>query len=175
MRPMTSMSKTILGLAGALIIAQSASAFTLLGPLESWQTADLDYASRRIQGGAEIGGPKNLGDEWRLNTPIITYGFDHTFLDYFGSNGVKAVDSAFAVFNRLPRVSRTSADLSEYLTEGNQRINQSAEALHLLDLKSQTMWLIIEHMGLMAETHTFDLRQRIAQPAGACQFDYVII
>lgn len=176
MRPMTSMSKTILGLVGAVVIAHSAAAFTLEGPFESWQTPDLDYATRLIQGGAELGGPKNLGDEWRLNTPIITYGFDYTFLDYFGSNGVKAVDAAFAVFNRLPPVSRTSADLSEYLTEGNQRINQSAEALNLLDVKSATMFLIIEHMGLMSETHTFDLRQRIAQPnAPACFFDYVVI
>ncbi|MGZ5527291.1 MAG: hypothetical protein ACXWJB_01335 [Limisphaerales bacterium] len=175
MRPMTLMSKTILALVGAIAVAQSALAFTPTGPFESWQTPDLDYAARPIQGGAELGGPKNLGEEWRLNTPIITYGFDFTFLDYFGSNGVKAVDAAFTVFNRLPAVSRTSADLSEYITEGNQRINQSAQALNLLDLKSETMFLIIEHMGLMSETHTFDLRQRIAQTGGTCQFDYVVI
>jgi len=176
MRPMNLMSKTILGLVGAVVIAQSAGAFSLTGPIESWQTADLDYGARPIQGGAELGGPKNLGDEYRLNTPIITYGFDFTFLDYFGSNGVKAVDAAFAVYNKLPAVSRTSADLSEYLTEGNQRINQTAQALNVLDLKSHTMWLIIEHMGLMSETHTFDLRQRIPPPsAPACFFNYVVI
>jgi hypothetical protein len=88
---------------------------------------------------------------------------------------VKAIDAAFAVFNRLPAVSRMSPDLSEFITEGNERINQSAQALNLVDLKSHMMWLIIEHMGLMSETHTFDLHQRIPQPSGNCQFDYTVI
>lgn len=171
---MTSMSKTFLALIGAVALAQSAAAFSLLGPQEAWQTADLDYGARPLQGGPEVGGPKNLGDEWRINVPTVTYGFDFTFLDYFGSNGVKAVDAAFAVFNRLPPVSRTSADLSEYLADGNIRVNQSAQALNLFDLKSETMWLIIEHMGLMSESHTFDLRQRIALPV-SCEFTYTVI
>jgi hypothetical protein len=172
---MTTMSKTILAIAAAVALARSASAFVLEGPFESWQVASLDYDPPiGFQDVNALGGPKNLGEEWRINTPLITYGYDFSFLDYFGTNGVKAVDAAFAVFNRLPPVSRTSADLSEYLTEGNTRVNQSAQALNLIDMKSWTMHMIIEHMGLMGETHTFDLRERTQTPV-SCVFIYGVI
>ena len=42
--------------------------------------------------------PKNIGEEYRRNTPVMYYTFDANFLDYFGSNGVAAVDSAFTHF-----------------------------------------------------------------------------
>ena len=34
----------------------------------------------------------NLGEEYRLNSPIITYAFDESFLSFFGTEGVKAVE-----------------------------------------------------------------------------------
>jgi len=174
---MTLMSKTVLALAGAVLLANSVAAFTPWGPLESWQTSDLDYGARPIQGGAELGGPKNLGEEWRINTPIITYGFDFSFLDYFGTNGVKAIDDAMGILNRLPAVSRTRPDLSEYLQDGNQRIKQSAQALNLFDLKSESLHILVEHMGLFsADTHVFDLRARLTIPnSPPCFFNYYVI
>ena len=33
----------------------------------------------------------NLGEEYRWNSPIVTYTYDESFLSYFGSNGVVAV------------------------------------------------------------------------------------
>src|ERR1700678_1262157 len=96
-------------LALGLAAAQHACAFTLWGPSEVWQTPDLDYSnpagSTRFYyffvepglDGRENGGPKNFGEGSRLTTPILTYGFDDTFLDYFGAQGVAAVDAAMQV------------------------------------------------------------------------------
>ena len=89
------------GLLLGLAAVHQAGAFTLWGPLEAWQTADLDYGDRFYYhnvtvdsglGYVENGGPKDFGEGSRLTTPILTYGFDATFLEYFGSQGVAAVD-----------------------------------------------------------------------------------
>ena len=33
----------------------------------------------------------NLGEEYRWNSPVVTYSYDESLLNYFGSNGVVAV------------------------------------------------------------------------------------
>ena len=115
-----------------------------------------------------------MGEGSRLNIPIITYGYDTTFLTYFGAQGVAAIDSAFTLLNGLPKAS--SAKLTEFVTQGNQQVNYSAQAMRMLDLKSTVLWLMMEHMGLIGETHTYDLRERVTEPSGAaCAFDYVVL
>jgi hypothetical protein len=165
-----------------LTAAQHAGAFTLWGPLEAWQTGDLDYGDRYFYtvvellsglGSTENGGPKNFGEGSRLTTPIVTYGFDATFLDYFGSQGVAAVDSAMQVLNALP--SASTANLANFLTDGNQQINYTAQALEMLDLKSTVMWLMAEHMGLLGETHVYDLLQRSHYDNAVCDYEYTVI
>ena len=126
----------------------------------------------------ELGGTKNLGEGSRLNVPIITYAYDSTFLTYFGAQGVAAVDSAFAVLNGLPKVSSASAKLTEFITQGNQQVNYSAQAMRMLDLKSTVLWLMMEHMGLIGETHAYDLRERVLDPAAngdPCAYDITVI
>ncbi len=95
--------KRILWVVGLAFGLQSASAFSLLGPIanasDSWQISSIGYA---IQG--DIGAPKNIGEEYRRNTPFMYYACDATFYDYFYTNGVSAVDQAFAVFNALTNV-----------------------------------------------------------------------
>jgi hypothetical protein len=179
-RKLTKSVCLLLGLA----TLQHASAFTLWGPLEAWQTADLDYGNLRyfytqVQlltglGTTENGGPKVYGAGSRLTTPIVTYGFDSTFLDYFGQQGVAAVDSAMQALNALP--SASSANLANFITEGNEPINYTAQALDMLDLKSTVMWLMAEHMGLLGETHVFDLLQRFLV-AGTipCDYNYSVV
>src|SRR5882762_5302188 len=86
----------------ALIVLgfEPAFGFSLLGPInEGFQTGDLDYA---VPG--DVGAPKNLGEEYRVTTPVLYYAFDEAFLDYFGSNGVHAVEQALAVLNNLTNV-----------------------------------------------------------------------
>lgn len=174
--------KQSVGLLFGLALAQHAGAFTLWGPLEAFQTADLDYGLRfyyqnvavdSALGFIENGGPKLIGSGSRLTTPIVTYAFDSTFLDYFGSQGVAAVDSAMRLLNTLPAAS--SAKLANFLTDGNEPVNYTAQALEMLDLKSTVMWLMVEHMGLLGETHVFDLQYREHYGTPACDYNYFTI
>jgi hypothetical protein len=170
-------SKILIALGFVLAAVQVASAFTLLGPLETWQTANLSYGVRywyspniatynqapTTPGNVpyiEPCGTKDFGAGSRMNVPIITYGFDATFIEYYGTAGMQAVDAAFDLLNKLPKVSNASADLSEFITQGNQQKNYTAQALSMLDLKSTVLQIMIQHMGLLGETHVFDLMSR---------------
>ena len=124
----------------------AAQAFSLLGPInEAYQVHDLGYALTCPS--VDLGAPKNIGEDYRRTTPVMYYAFDETFLDYFGTNGVAAVDQAFAIFNNLTNVSSYSADLSEIPLEAT-RFNQTAGALNLLDLKTSVVYLMMEQLGL---------------------------
>ncbi len=181
------------GLLIVLAIAAAAvhrlSAFTIWGQLEAYQTPALSYTTRfwysvlslsnqppLIPGNGtytEQGGPKDYGEGSRLNVPTITYAYDASFLTYFGPEGVKAVDGAFAILNRLPPVSSASPNLTEFIQQGNQQVNYTARALNMLDLKSTMLQILIEHMGLLGETHVFDiLDQQVVNPP--CGSDYFV-
>lgn len=128
-------------LCAALIFSPArARGFALLGPFVPW----MQYTNGLRQPG-DIGGPMDIGNGYRWNVPIVTYGFDQSFLDFFGSNGVAAVESAIQILNDLPPTSQT--DLTNYplLTK---RINYRATSENLFDLKSETLALLIEQMGL---------------------------
>jgi hypothetical protein len=175
---MLRISKTVIGVMLAAAAVQPAGAFSLWGPAEAWQTEALSYGIGHgyWYGVVELGGTKNFGEGSRINVPVVTYAYDATFLDYFGEQGVKAVDNAMAVFNALPSVSSASPNLTEFITQGNQQINYTAQALELLDIKSEVMGLIMEHLGLIGETHVFDLNERVAQVgAPACYFVYAVL
>jgi len=156
-----------------VVALQQASAFSIFGPLEAFQTPTLDYGNRYYYHDGELGGPKNFGEGSRLNVPIVTYGYDSTFLEYFGTKGVAAIDGAIAIMNRLPVASQ--ANLSGFLTQGNEVVNYTAGALNLADLKSTVMTILLEHMGLIGETHIWDLHDRVSVPPGGCLFEYSVI
>jgi hypothetical protein len=172
---------------GLAVGVQSASAFSLLGPGESWQTPELGYeriAEERIPEGGSwtiwftdfSTHPMNLGEEFRWNEPVLYYAYDSSFLDYFGSNGVAAVDAAVAILNSLTNVSSYSADLSEFpLREA--RVNSTASALHLFDLKSAALEILVERLGLADPEHwTWALRSRMQEPGASCPiFEYGVI
>ena len=136
----------------------SASAFSLIGPAEivaNRGTLGTKSCNTRQFLPAPVGSfsaptspgiPHNLGEEYRWNNPVLYYSFDQSFLDYFGSNGVAAVDAAMAVFNSLSNVDFYSSDLHEFPLE-ESRVNYTASALHLFDLKSAVMELVIERLG----------------------------
>src|SRR5262245_51899616 len=75
--------------------------FALLGPYADWMQLTNGY-----RGPYDIGGPMDLREEYRWNVPVVTYAFDQSFLDYFGSNGVAAVESAIQILNNLPPASQ---------------------------------------------------------------------
>lgn len=172
-----------------MICAPSAWGFALLGPLanggDSWQTGvigyGLAYTEEGFLGGADnlgdIGGPKNIGEAYRRNSPVIFYGYDAAFLDYFGSNGMAAVDSAAGLMNfsmtnnSLGNLDGYSLGLSEFPPE-SLHVNYEAQALALTDLRSVTMHLLVEQMGLAEpERYTWTLAERYLPPGGKCPFD----
>lgn len=162
--------KTIL-LAGAVVFGlQTAWAFSLGGPIanggDAWQVTTIGYG---LPG--DLNAPKNLGEEYRRNTPTMYYAYDETFLDYFGSNGVVAVDGAFTLLNSLTNVSSYSTDLSEFPLD-SRHINYQAQALGILDLKSDTLGLMAEQLGLADPVrYAWTLHDRYLPPGGACPPD----
>lgn len=146
----------------ALSMLQSANAFSLLGPKEEYQILALGFS------GDFSDAPKNLGEEYRWNLRTVYYTYDANFLDYFGSNGVHAVDSAVAILNGLTNVSDYSADLSEFPLE-EMRLNYTANALHLMDLKSCALEVLVERLGLAdPEAFTWNLRNAVLPPGAQC-------
>src|SRR5437660_1432479 len=130
-----------LGLAAS---AWSSFGFSLAGPLisEPYQVIEIAY---QLLG--DIVTPKNLGEEYRRTTPVVYYYFDANFRDYFGSNVVAEVEKAIAIFNNLSNVSDYSATMTEVPNQ-SLRENYRAEALALEDVKSYTLGLLCEQMGL---------------------------
>ncbi len=126
-----------------LPLAQSASAFALLGPFAPWMVAPLVYQLPNA-----IGGPMLMGEGYRWNVPVITYGFDQSFLDFFGTNGVAAVDGAIQILNDLPPASQIV--LTNYPFSVT-RPNANAEGEGLLHLKSHALALLLEQMGHLAK------------------------
>jgi hypothetical protein len=115
-------------------------AFSLLGPYASWMDQTLAYKQP-----GDIGGPMDINEEYRWNVPVVTYAFDQSFLDYFGSNGVAAVERAIGVINALPPAS--GMDLTNFPL-ATRLYNYLAGAQDQYDLKTATLGLLLEQMGL---------------------------
>lgn len=135
--------------------AYGARGFSLLGPFKPWQVERIGYNFA-----GDIGGPMNLSEDYRWNTPVITYAYDQSFLLYFGARGVQDVEAAIGIFNNLPPVSQMSPNLTEF-TQSAKSLHPQAETFGVLDLKSHAMRLLLEELGLaQAERWVFALRAR---------------
>jgi len=100
----------------------------------------------------------NITDGYRWNVPVVTYGFDSEFINYFGSDGVAAVEEAIAILNALPPASEITLD--DYLPE-TTLLNYEALALGLADLKSAALSALLEQLGLAeAIRNVWTLRSR---------------
>jgi hypothetical protein len=143
-----------------LVLAPApAPAFSLLGPFAPWMSPGIGYGQF-----AEIGGPVNLGEEYRWNVPVITYGFDQAFVDYFGARGVEEVEKAVQILNALPPASEI--DPAGHAAS-SLRINFRAQAMNLLDLKSSALGVLLEQLGLAPpEQYVWTLRERRILPIG---------
>jgi hypothetical protein len=158
---------------------QTSWAFSLLGPSatypgvpatfgDPWQVETIGFNPIPTYDGAPpyIGidplaiGPKNIGEGYRRNTPVIYYAFDQNFATFFGVNGEQAVDQAFAILNALTNVDSYSSNLVEFPLQ-SQSQNYRATTLELRDLKSTTLALMMEQMGLAdAIRYTWILHNR---------------
>jgi hypothetical protein len=145
----------------ALLIGSTtlANAFSLLGPLTTpataWQVPGIGLSRP-----GDIGNPVGTGEEYRWNVPDITYAYDDGFLNYFGQQGVQAVEEAIAIINNLGPVSNLSPDLSEFPLEA-LRPNPTAAALGIRDLKTTALSIVLELLGLAeAPRYVFVIRNR---------------
>ncbi len=149
--------KQLFVLGAALMLAVNASAFSLMGPFASWQTTALGY---NLTG--DIGGPMNLAEDYRVTVPLLTYGYDATFLNFFGSNGVAAVEAAMTLLNTVPAASAMSANLTEFPLQAVGPGNATAGSLGVFDLKSAMLSTMLGQMGLASpERWVYSLRNRV--------------
>ena len=168
---------------------QSSWGFSLIGPnpaypgasaLDPWQVPGLGYNLMNptwLYLDPLLIGPKNIGEEYRRNTPVLYYTYDANFLDYFGSNGTFAVDQAMSILNSLMNVSQYSGDLSEFPLS-TIRENYAAEALFIYDLKSWTLHLMLEQLGLTdPERYVWGLHDRYQLPNTTCPagMEYLVV
>jgi hypothetical protein len=86
-----------------------------------------------------------LEEEYRWNVPVVTYGFDQSFLDYFGQPGVVAVEAAIQIINDLPPASNMV--LTNYAVD-TKRMNPAAAGAQLYDLEATALPLLLEQLGL---------------------------
>jgi hypothetical protein len=169
---------------------QEAFGFALLGPLSGtaglpatdpdpiWQTTTIGYNL-----GGDNGTPRNVGQGYRWNTPVLFYADDESFSGYFGLQGEQAIDSAFNILNNTFTnnsyfsLNGYSSNLVEF-PFNSQSYNYTAQSLGLTDLKSETLDLMAEELGLAEpERYTWTLRQRFLPSGGTCPLDelYLVV
>ena len=122
------------------VMPMRADAFSLMGPFADWMQRTNGYRKSW-----DIGGPMPIEEEYRWNVPVVTYGFDATFLDFFGSNGVADVESAIAVLNTLPPAFQM--DLGNYAL-ATRRENSIASAHPAFNVRSRVLTSLLWEMGL---------------------------
>ncbi len=174
---MSRVFRTVFAVLGLALFVQSTMAFSLLGLQEEYTEQEaLGYGIEFGQIPLWRNGVKNIDDDYRWNTKVVYYSFDPEFTSYFGSNGIVAIDKAFAVLNGLTNVSVYSPNLTEFPLEA-KGANYTASALGLLDLKSVTLELMIEHMGLAdPDFFVWTLRNRALPPGAQCpNYEYGVL
>ena len=134
-------SKTLLAtILGAMLPCLSFG-FSFLGPLKPWHVPQNGYP---LPG--EIGGVVTPAEGFRWNVPVLYYAFDRTFIEYFGTNGIAAIEGGLKWFNDLPAASSMTANLTEFPLNTRQ-FNFAARGMSLLDLRSQAMATLMEELG----------------------------
>ena len=136
---------------------ERARGFALNGPFKTWQLATLGY-----QLAGDIGGPQNVSEAYRWNVPVVTYAFDQSFIFFFGSNGMAAVDAAMSYINAVTNANQINLD--DFPLQTRQR-NFLAHDAGLLDVKSFALAAVLGELGLAApERWTWLIRERFPAP-----------
>ena len=109
---------------------------------------------------------------------MLYYAFDDNFSGvtgegYFGKAGEDAVNQAVAIMNSLPKVD--NIDPSTYPFQ-SQSFNPTARNLYLMDLKSTTLHLLVEQLGLTEpERYTWTLHDRSVGPNCPVTTGYLVV
>jgi hypothetical protein len=158
-----------------------------------WQINTIGYNQGNLgadffPGGAlwlgDLGGPKNVGEGYRRNVKTVYYAFHPSFPKFFGTQGELAVGQAFAIMNNFFTNHPNGVDgYSSNLTEfpfNSEHFNATAQSLFLTDIKSITLHLLVEQMGLAEpERYTWTLEDRFlpTAPGNVCPTaeQYVVV
>ncbi|HJO54619.1 MAG TPA: hypothetical protein QF373_08955, partial [Verrucomicrobiota bacterium] len=144
----------------------STHAFVLLGPVLPEENTlsftdgagaviSTTVASANIND--DLGGPRQLDEFYRWNTPHLVYGFDQSFVMFFGQEGIDAVDDAMRVINDyfIPEDGSyrgvSSLNLAKHGFGGNFNtawLNSTAANENLIDIKSLTLGMMVNYLGL---------------------------
>jgi hypothetical protein len=168
---MLQIRKTIWIAALLLATTHLAPAFVLLGPSGAQGNVAKDWQLPGQNDGWEIGyttdsigAPVYPWEAYRYNVPVLYYAFDQAFIEFFGTNGIKAVDAAMRILNELPAATHMSRDLSEFPLS-TQGINYEASQLGLVDLKTTILSRMMERLGVDDSIRwLYGIRQRINLP-----------
>ena len=105
----------------------------------------------------DLGGPKELKRFFRWNTPYLTYSFDLSFVQYFGIEGMDAVNEAFRVVNDFfepedksySGVSSMDFARDGFLSNYNTAwVNTTAQNEQIIDIKSIVLGMVVNHLGV---------------------------
>ena len=138
---------SILLLLPLLAVHEQSQAFSLAGPQPPWmQEASPSSADcYNLPLLLNYSGPMMIDEEYRFNTPVVTYGFTSDFVSFFGARGMDEVRKAVQIINDLPPVDQI--DVNDY-PKRSFRLNHRAGALGLTDLKSTALQKILHFLGL---------------------------
>ena len=158
-------NKTLIGLFS--VVVSQAHAFVLMGPTDAGGQEDqFLWPNNAAIGGTQVGSanliddlgtPKYLSEFYRWNTPHLTYGFDQSFVEYFGEDGVSAINDAMGVLNDFFKpidgsyLGVSSMDLNRSGFGRNYNtawLNPTANNENLIDIKSLTLGLMVNYLGL---------------------------
>jgi len=166
---------------------QSSWAFSLLGPVavgdDAWQVTLIGYNPLDADAAPPylidplLTGPKQINEGYRRNAGVLVYASDYYFQTFFGSNGVVAVDQAYAILNQAMTNNPTgvtngvdgySASLSEIPLSAKQ-LNYTASGLGIYDIKSFVLHLMVEQLGLADSIrYTYALHNRYVPGGAVC-------
>jgi hypothetical protein len=161
-----------------LVSAVAVHGFSLLGQLEDWQVERIGYGPTL----GDIGGPKNPLGLYRINVPVVTYAYDPSFIQFFGTNGIAACESMMQFMNSLPPMSSITNDGVNFYINGlpvpmdAMFPNFEAQSLGLIDLKSVAWGALLEELGLAeAERWTWALRNRVIRAGPVTNFTVIML
>ena len=151
--------KHVITIIMTLAITASSHAFVLVGPADPAEQT-LAFGGTPVTSANisdELGGPKQLDEFFRWNCPDLTYGFDQSFIQFFGQEGINAVDDAMRSINDyfLPEdgsyAGVSSLNLAKHGFGRNYNtawLNATAANENLIDLKSLTLGMMVNYLGL---------------------------
>lgn len=161
------LTKIVVLLSLLIVGTRNAQAFSLMGPLTPWMQNGVLPQYPPSPGG----GPMNIGEAYRWNVPVITYACDSSFLNYFGTNGVYAIEQAAKILNDLPTASEL--DINKY-PNYSTRLNYRASSLLLLDVKSMALWMMLQAIGTASpERYVWTMRDLTHDPGGTPFFNVI--